>query len=493
MKKTITILFLFICPVLFAQNPVVDSLALLLKNAPYDTLKLRLLVELSEACDEADILKYATPAVTLANELLTKTPNPNAKYKKGLLSKKAVALNNIGYIYQQQGQVKEALDYYGQSLTIQQEINDKPGMATIFNNIGTIYRSRGQVKEALDYYNRSLKICEEINDKRGVAGLLNNMGSIYKDQEQIKEALDYYNQSLKTYQGINEMLGIAVVLNNIGLIYKSQNQLKDALDYFSKGLKIQQQINDKQGIANALNNIGATYQQKQQLNEALNYYNQSLKIQQEINDKEGISVSFNCLGYIYFKQKNNALALTYATKSLVLAKEIGYVQRICNAENLLSKIDSAKGNGMGALMHYKQYITYRDSIVNTENRKASIQKQLQYEFEKKELATKAAQDKLDTLHAQEKQKQRIIMYAIIGLLLLVIVFAMFMYTRFRITKRQKIIIEKQKQLVDKAYDQLHEKNKEVMDSIRYAKRIQNALITPEKYISNSLNKLMNKK
>jgi hypothetical protein len=75
----------------------------------------------------------------------------------------------------------------------------------------------------------------------------------------------------------------------------------------------------------------------------------------------------------------------------------------------------------------------------------------------------------------------------------VVVFAVFMYNRFRITNKQKVIIEKQKQRVDKAYEQLHEKNKEVMDSIYYARRIQRALITPEKYIADSLNKLIAKK
>ena len=36
---------------------------------------------------------------------------------------------------------------------------------------------------------------------------------------------------------------------------------------------------------------------------------------------------------------------------------------------------------------------------------------------------------------------------------------------------------------------LEEKNKEVLDSIRYAKRIQTALLTSEKYIERKLNEL----
>ena len=42
-------------------------------------------------------------------------------------------------------------------------------------------------------------------------------------------------------------------------------------------------------------------------------------------------------------------------------------------------------------------------------------------------------------------------------------------------------------------EEVSEKNREITDSIRYAKRIQDSLITPEKYIEKSLNKLINAK
>ncbi len=63
--------------------------------------------------------------------------------------------------------------------------------------------------------------------------------------------------------------------------------------------------------------------------------------------------------------------------------------------------------------------------------------------------------------------------------------------RFRLTQKQKMIIEHQKKEVDEAYDRLAEKNKEVLDSIYYARRIQRALITSERYISRNLYVLMN--
>jgi len=99
---------------------------------------------------------------------------------------------------------------------------------------------------------------------------------------------------------------------------------------------------------------------------------------------------------------------------------------------------------------------------------------------------------LTAQQAQLKQEktQR---FALYGGLLLVVAFLGFVFNRFKITQKQKVIIEQQKVLVDDAFNHLEEKNKEVMDSIRYAKRIQTALMTNENYINKQLNRLSSNK
>jgi PAS domain S-box-containing protein len=62
----------------------------------------------------------------------------------------------------------------------------------------------------------------------------------------------------------------------------------------------------------------------------------------------------------------------------------------------------------------------------------------------------------------------------------------------QIIEQQKKVIEEQKQLVDEAYKELHEKNREMIDSINYAKRIQVALLTSERYIEKALSRLITK-
>lgn len=57
-----------------------------------------------------------------------------------------------------------------------------------------------------------------------------------------------------------------------------------------------------------------------------------------------------------------------------------------------------------------------------------------------------------------------------------------MFNRFRLTRSQRDLIEIQRKEVS-------EKNKEILDSIKYAKRIQSAILPPEpkikKYLSDS--------
>ena len=83
---------------------------------------------------------------------------------------------------------------------------------------------------------------------------------------------------------------------------------------------------------------------------------------------------------------------------------------------------------------------------------------------------------------QEKTQR----YALYGGLALIVVFAGFVVNRLNVARKQKKIIEEQKEKVDAAFEKLHEKNKEVMDSINYARRIQSSLLPTEKYISKKL-------
>jgi len=95
----------------------------------------------------------------------------------------------------------------------------------------------------------------------------------------------------------------------------------------------------------------------------------------------------------------------------------------------MSSLDSLRGNFQGALSNYKNYIMARDSMFSEENTQELTELQMTYEFEKKETAARAEQEKKDALTAKELEKQRLVRNGFAGGFVVVLLFAAIFFTQ----------------------------------------------------------------
>jgi serine phosphatase RsbU (regulator of sigma subunit)/tetratricopeptide (TPR) repeat protein len=479
-------------------------------TAENDTSKINALNDICENMMDERWIKYQFFQYLLVNDIIHTVKNN--KIKKVLNTTLSTALNNIGYFYSTQGSNDKALKYYLKSLNIHKDIDDKKGMAISLNNIGLIYFNQGNIPKTLEYLQNSLDIRREIDDQDGIANSLINIGSIYDNQGNIAKTLEYYHKSLAIREEIGDKEGKANSLSNIGVLYNKQGDLSIALDYFNKSLAIREKIGDKEGIATSLNNIGAIYKNQGDVSKALKYHLKGLSIQKEIGDKNGIATSLNNIALIYFIQGNITNTLEFHHRSLfiqeeignkkgiatsltnigilqldlgnliaakknglrglAIAQEIGYPHKIISAADLLSKVYEKQGEGMKAFEMSKLIIVMRDSVNNTDTRKAAAMQQAKYQYEKQKAIDDAEHKKILIIEQEKKEKQNILTAAITICLGLVVVFLIFVFNRLKVTKKQKIVIEH-------ANKELGEKNKRILDSITYAKRIQSAILPPD--------------
>ena len=421
----------------------IDSLTTVIREAKHDTSTAAAYVELSDIL-YISYLDTVIPLCIKAKEIsernLAQGPPPTLK-KKYLLTL-ASALNNIGYIYGEKGEIQKQSEYYHKSLKIYEEIGNKKGIAVSLNNIGYIYENQGDIPKGLEYYHKSLKIQEEIDDKKGIAGSLNNIGYIYKNQGDIPKGLEYYHKSLKIQEEIGNKKGIAGSLNNIGMIYNNQGvaateasakeeHFTKALEYFHKSLKIREEIGDKNGIATSLNNIGYIYRNQGDIPKGLEYYHKSLKIYEELGDKKGIAISLNNIGVIELERGALTSALNYGMRGLEIAREIGSPRRISMSSRLMSKVAKKQGNlttdpvlrqarFQEALEMYELHILMRDSIKNEETQKASIRQQTKYEFEKAQLVKEQEEKEAARIIAEETSRRDNLQYSVILIAILVL-------------------------------------------------------------------------
>jgi serine phosphatase RsbU (regulator of sigma subunit) len=348
---------------------------------------------------------------------------------------------------------------------------------------------------------------EEIGDKEGIASTLNNIGNIYNDQGDYAKAIEYYTQSLKISEEIGDKEGIASTLNNIGNIYNDQGDYAKAIEYYTQSLKIREEIGNKNGIAMSLNNIGTIHDLQGNYAKAMDYYTQSLKIREEIGDKKGIASSLHNIGIIYHDQGESAKAFKYSQLSLTIAQEIGAALRIKKAASSLWEINKKLGRYKESLDMYELFIATRDSMESEANQKAVIQQEYKYAYEKQAaadsitnaeagkvkdalLTVEKAENKQHQLEATAQKQQAYFLYGGLGLALL---FGGFIFNRFRVTSKQKGIIEQQKgkvettlQEVEHQKEIIEEAHKEITDSIDYAERIQRSFLATKEILDTNL-------
>ena len=406
--------------------------------------------------------------------------------------------------------------YFGeQGLKIAIKIKYNDGIANCYITIGYVHYIIGRYDKALNYYLKSLKIYEEAGNKIGIAKCHCNIGMIYQEQGSFYKALEYYIKSLKIYKNIGDKEGIAVCNICIGVIHdykgclalsdsdslQAKKEYEKAIEYYFKSLKIYEEAGDKKSMAGCYCNVGIVYQEQENYNKALEYYLKPLKLYEETGNKTGIMACYinlaslnGTLSDAETLNKNKRLdylnkAVEYGEKTLALAKETNSLSEQNMAANILMEANKKLGNYKKSIEYAYIFIATKDSMFSEDKTKALAGMEAKYQNEKKQLEI----DKLNKekeLQVSENKKQKIIIFSVIGGLLLIVAFAIFVVNRLRITRKQKRLIENQRDeisaqrdeieaqrdLVTTQKERIEEIHKEVTDSINYAKRIQEAVL-----------------
>ena len=461
------------------DKALIDSLLPLYHKALNDTMRIQCLDGLASNMNDDEL--WAQYNQRLYEKSLAMLRDSVRLGKEELIATKnyfANSLENLGYLQNLRGEKAKALEYYEQGLRLYEKTGNKNGMSQTYNNMAIVFNEEGNITKALDYQLRALKINEEVKDKSLIANSYNNLARFTMDQGDTAKALTYLNKGIVILEEIGYTRGLAYSLANIGVIHRNQKNYSKALEYFRKSIPCWEKTGDKHGFAMAWLNMGITYQREADeiasmkdsaLILAMNYISRGLKMFEETGDREGISRSCTGLARVCYSMNKIPAAKEYGERALQLAKEIGFPSAIKDAADILYKIYRAENKWKDALVMLELHTQMKDSIFNADTKKSLLQKQMKYEYEKQQVIKDAEHQKEIAVVEEEKKRQQVISYAVGLGLLMVLVFSGLIFNRLKVTRKQKGIIEEQKQIVD-------EKNKHITASINYAKRIQDSIL-----------------
>lgn len=507
MKKIVYIILLnFVFTGLcFSSNT--DSLAVYINGLKSSNNKADKFIDLSteyRKIGEVDkSIEYVKKAINLSKQL---------NYKDGL----AKAYGLFGLIYSGIGSYSNSLEYHFKSLKIYEELKHEEGVSICYSNIGTTYKDQKEYEKGLEYLFKSLEINLKLNRKKGLAATYGNLGIIYSRLNQFQNAIDYFDKSLKICKEINAKSFLANCELNIAGVYFRQfdestneadrsNFSKLAIEYFEKALKSNQELNYTPGTCSVLGNLGILYVKKGDLILGEKYLSQSDSIARLIEYTEVLKNNAKAKSELFEKLGNHEKAFQFyrdyevlkdslnnsaeTKKSLKLELQYNYekLEAIAQAEVEKNRLITQKKEKDILLLRKDKELK---EVTISRNQTLLKQKEIESENQEKKIELLNKDNLIKEFEANQKeselktQKSLTTLFLIIGIIFLFLSVAAI---KGYINKRKSNkLISQQKVEVELAHLELEEKNKEILDSIHYAKRIQSAVLPPDKVVKEYL-------
>jgi tetratricopeptide (TPR) repeat protein len=465
-----------------------------IKAALHDTSRVKLYVDNAEVAggNEFDTtlawLRKGKKIADLNSALLKEKMDEVSRFLWTRFTRfNSVACDKMSYAYYQKADLNRALLMADSTLILTRSINFKPGMARAYNAMAISQQYRGNIKLALQNYDNAIKIHRELNNQRGIITCLINQAILFNSISEKEKGTEYYEDAilLAHKEGMKEMEGSA--LANFAGVLVGNGMNEKAIICLEKGMQIATENKDKDLESRLLYTYGVIEYNGDRFDEALIYFNKAKDLQEETRQYISLSNTYNSIANVYFARKDFKKALELTLRAHGMNEEYGIPDKIAHSALSLSDIYEKLGDTKKALLYYKLSVKMKDSVINESNRKVALKNQLQSDFDIKTAADSVAHAKENEIKSAELSRQSAEIkvkknqqYLSFGGLAIILLFSVFMFNRWKVTQKQKVVIEKQKEEVEKQKSLVEIKQKEVIDSIEYAKRIQLAQMPSEK-------------
>ena len=196
--------------------------------------------------------------------------------------------NNIGTVFEREGDYPDAMAAWGKGRTLSQQITDSALELDIVESMARL--TRRDVPEpslALQYYREALALAEATDGTAKEGELRNTMAIIEWERGNYQESLQHYERALEIFQACDETSNVGHILNSIGVTLHKLGRVDDAIERLEAAVRHNQEEGARQLEGFALAALGDVCYDTGRVQEAIAYYSQSLDIRREIGDRRG--------------------------------------------------------------------------------------------------------------------------------------------------------------------------------------------------------------
>ena len=362
------------------------------------------------------------------------------------------------------------------------KLNDKKRQCRFIHNIGIGHTYLGNYSDALEHFLNAAEMAVELNDTIALSVSYNMIGSVYRYIGNLDSAEVFYDRSINFESLKQDTIALAHYYNNIGIVNMMRADYDLGMEQWGRSLELKLAVGDSNGAAITMDNMAMYYRDIGETEKALSYFLSAARVHRNTKDYEGEAVVYDNLGELYMKAGQPDVGEQYYNKALRIFKRINSKHRISRAYRNLAKFLHINEDFERAYLYLDSHLVVENEVINENTLKDMAVIKSRHAAENSALKVKNLQIE-NELKDEHSKQQELVRYGLMGILLLLVLFALFIVWKFiqkkkdnAIISAQKSLVEEQKVQVELQKDILHEKNKEITDSITYAKRLQSAIL-----------------
>lgn len=372
----------------------------------------------TESFPNALVLKQNMELLNEAFRLAEETSD-----KKGL----GYGYINMAFIGLHITQDPKTFEKFNKGIAFLKEIGDDWGYGRALNSMAYSLSTIGRYDEALKYAFDALKHAEESRNIEAVGWSNYALGVFYFDLKDYSSSELYFKNGFDIFQSDEKfVLATARCRSGLGSIFMATDRLDEAFEHIALSAEGYRKINNVMGESRALNDLGVLQRMKGKYEDSEIYLKQSLALRESLNYYQGLITSCFELGSLYLLMKYYELASEFLYRALSIATDIKSKPKLYQIHELLGEMYKQTNDMAKALEHKEKFFELKTEVAGEQAANRVKHLQTQYATEKSEKETE--------IHRLKNVELK------------------------------------------KAYKEIEEKNKNILDSINYAKRIQQAIL-----------------
>jgi len=424
-----------------------DSLENVLHNTKNDSLRFKLMIELSQTYQYKNFSKakqFSDQALTLAEA-------------KDWTWAKIIVYGQEGFLATISGDYSRAMKFDNQNLQMVIEQRDSASIAETLNFLGNDYSDLGKYDEAYYYFTQSYRVARAIDDSLKMTVAIYNIGTVLTELGQYDLALDHFDVATRISEAVGDLDGLPYNQDAVGDVFLRKKDFKKAKENLTKALKNTRARKITVLEPRVLKNLARLYLATRQFEKALATYDSAARIYQSTNNEFGVAEVDLGISEVLIEQGLLDEAQKKIESSLLTAKNFNAYKMSINCNKHLSALAERKGDFKAALEYHKTYKLLEDSLFSQDMIERIFQDQLRFQTENKDLEiatlSKATSDQLKEIKREEFLRNILVVVVALTIILL---FTVYRSGQRRI-KINKLLIEHQEE-INKRKEELEQLN-----------------------------------